>query len=126
MNLNETNGALKVAHTYFDAMANKDVEKIMSLASDEMICNSPAGKLEGTQSFRGFQEGFARMINKLTLVAAFGDDEQAVIIYEADTIPVKNSTVVEYITVKNGKIASTQVIYDATPFQEYMASQSKH
>ncbi|WJE30648.1 nuclear transport factor 2 family protein [Bacillus altitudinis] len=126
MNLNETNGALEVARAYFDAMANKDIDKIMSLASDEIICNSPVGQLVGTQSFRGFQEGFARMINKLTLVAAFGNDEQAVIIYESETIPVKNSTVVEYIIVKNGKMASTQVIYDATPFQEYMASQPKH
>ncbi|MDP1383366.1 nuclear transport factor 2 family protein [Priestia megaterium] len=126
MNTNETNSALKIARTYFEAMANQDVEGIMALAADDIVCDSPAGHLEGTQSFRGFQEGFARMINKLTLVTAFGNDEQAVIIYEADTLPVKNATVVEYIAVKNEKMASTQVIYDATPFLEYMASQPKH
>jgi hypothetical protein len=126
MNTNETNGALKIAHTYFEAMANRNVEEIMTLAADGIVCDSPAGHLEGTQSFRGFQEGFARMINKLTLVDAFGNNEQAVIIYEADTLPVKNATVVEYINIKNGKMVSTQVIYDAAPFLEYMASQSKH
>jgi len=126
MNTNETNGALKVARAYFEAMANRDVEKIMALATDDITCDSPAGHLEGIESFRGFQEGFARMINKLTLVDAFGNNKQAVIIYEADTLPVKNSTVVEYINIKNGKMISTQVIYDAAPFLEYMASQSKH
>jgi hypothetical protein len=66
------------------------------------------------------------MINKLTLTAAFGDDKQAVIVYDSDTLPVKSAIVAEYITVKNGKIASTRVIYDATPFAQYMAKQAKH
>lgn len=126
MNLNEKNDALKIANAYFEAMANRDVEKIMTLAINDVTCTSPAGELKGTQAFRGFQEGFARMINKLTLVDSFGNDEKAVIIYKSDTLPVQDSTVVEYITVKNGKILSTEVIYDATPFVEYMASQAKH
>ncbi|AIQ48585.1 hypothetical protein R70723_23740 [Paenibacillus sp. FSL R7-0273] len=126
MNSNETNNALKIAHTYFEAMANRDVEKIMTLAADDIACNSPVGQLAGTQSFRGFQEGFARMIEKLTLVTALGNDQQAVIIYESDTLPVKNAIVAEYITVRNDKISSIQVIYDATPFAAYMATQAKH
>lgn len=122
-----TNGAaLTVARTYFDAMARKDVDKIMSISADKVVCNSPLGKLEGVPAFRGFQEGFARMITKLTLVAAFGDDEHAVIVYDAATHPVPSSMVVEHIVVENGKIASTDVIYDATPFAAYAATTQPH
>jgi ketosteroid isomerase-like protein len=123
-NVNHT--PLSIARTYFESMASKDVEKLMALVADDIVCDSPVGRLAGAPAFRGFQEGFARMINKLTLIAAFGDDKQAAIVYDSDTLPVKSAIVAEYITVKNGRIASTRVIYDATPFAEYMAKQSKH
>jgi len=122
-----TNGsAVKVAQAYFDAMATKNVEGILALAADKVICESPLGSLEGIQKFRGFQEGFARMIEKLTLKAVFGDDAQAVIVYVSDTLPVKGAYVAEYLTVKAGKITSTRVIYDGTPFAAYASSAQPH
>ena len=118
--------ALTIAQTYFDAMANRDVDKIISVSTDDVICTSPLGQLRGAQSFRGFQEGFAKMIKKLTLVAAFGDDDKAVIVYDAETHPVASAITSEYIVVKDGKIASTSVIFDATPFAAYMATARPH
>jgi hypothetical protein len=122
-----TNGsAAKVAQAYFDAMVAKNVDGILAVAADKVICDSPAGRLEGIQKFRGFQEGFAHMIEKLTLKAVYGDDTQAVIVYVADTLPVKGAYVAEYLTVKAGKITSAQVIYDGSPFAAYMASVQPH
>lgn len=125
--MTNTNGvARRIAQDYFDAMSNKDINRLMALADDDIACFSPLGDLVGIESFRGFSEGFAKMINKLTLIAAFGDDEQAVIVYESDTLPVKSAFVAEHIIAKNGKIVSTRVIYDGTPFAEYAARQAKH
>jgi hypothetical protein len=123
----ETTGkALTVARTYVNAIAGKDVEKILSVSADDIICNSPIGRLEGIAAFRGFHEGFARMIKKVTVLAAFGDDEQAVIVYNAETHPVPSAITAELIVVKNGKITSTEVIWDATPFAAYMAAVRPH
>jgi hypothetical protein len=66
------------------------------------------------------------MINKLTLITAFGDNKEAVIVYHSNTIPVPDATVAEYIVVEDNKISSVQVIYDGTPFAAYAATQSKH
>jgi ketosteroid isomerase-like protein len=118
--------ALTIARTYVDAIASKDVDKIMSVSADDVVCTSPIGQTHGTAAFRGFHDGFARMIKKVTLLAAFGDDEQAVIVYEAHTHPVASAITAEFITVKNNKIASTRVIYDATPFAAYMATVQPH
>jgi ketosteroid isomerase-like protein len=118
--------AVNVAQAYFEAMARKDVEGILALASEKVNCESPLGSLEGIEKFRGFQEGFARMIEKLTLKAVYGDDAQAVIVYVADTLPVKGAYVAEYIAVKAGKITSTRVIYDGTPFAAYASSAQPH
>ena len=125
--MTERNGkALAVARSYFDAMASKDVGTIASISSDDIVCTSPLGELKGAAAFRGFQEGFARMIKQLTLLAAFGDDAEAVIVYDADTHPVANAIVAEHLTVKDSKIASTRVIYDATPFAAYAANAAPH
>jgi len=45
MNLKNSNGALKIAQTYFEAMAGQNVDKIMTLVSEDIICNSPVGQL---------------------------------------------------------------------------------
>ncbi|GLS22926.1 hypothetical protein GCM10007874_59460 [Labrys miyagiensis] len=120
----ETTGqALSVARIYIDGIASKDINKIISVIAEDVICTSPLGQLEGAAAFRGFQEGFAKMIKKVTVIAAFGDNEHAVIVYDVDTHPVEHAVVAEYLVVKNGKIASTEVIYDATPFAAYAASQ---
>jgi ketosteroid isomerase-like protein len=126
MNTNENNNALVIAKAYFEAMANKDIEKLMTLVSDKVTTTSPLGNLEGRESFQNFAEGFARMINKLTLITAFGDNKEAVIVYHSNTIPVPDATVAEYIVVEDNKISSVQVIYDGTPFAAYAATQSKH
>ncbi|MNW36539.1 RNA polymerase factor sigma-70 [compost metagenome] len=126
MSTNEKNNALVIAKTYFEAMANKDVEKMLTLVTDNVTTISPLGNLEGKEAFQNFAAGFARMITKLTLIAAFGDDKKAVIVYNSNTLPVPDATVVEYIVVEDNKISSVQVIYDATPFAAYAATQPKH
>ncbi|WOA54640.1 nuclear transport factor 2 family protein [Dickeya solani] len=121
-----SNKTLEIARTYVTAMAKKDVETIISITADNVVCTSPIGQTTGIERFQAFQEGFARMITNLTVLAIYGDDEQAVVVYDVETHPVPHSVVAELIKVRDGKLASTEVIYDATPFAAYMASVQPH
>ena len=98
----------------------------MSISAEDITCASPLGQIVGVAAFRGFQEGFAKMIKKVTVVGVLGDNEQAVVVYDADTYPVPHAIVAEHLVVKNGKIASVRVIYDSTPFAAYMATLPAH
>jgi ketosteroid isomerase-like protein len=118
--------ALEVAQKYFDALSTKNVETVISLCDDNITTKSPLGNLEGIKSFKDFTEGFGKMIIKLTPLSILGWDGKATIVYIADTYPVQNSYVVEYLTIENGKITSNTTIYDSVPFAEYAASQQKH
>ncbi|EJK79863.1 nuclear transport factor 2 family protein [Agrobacterium sp. SHOUNA12C] len=119
----EHNGAAaKIARTYIEAMANKDVDAIVKISAEDVVCISPIGTITGMQAFRGFQDGFARMLKKMDVLAVYGDDEQAAIVYQVETHPVPHSIVAELIKIKDGKIASSQVIYDPTPYAAYMAT----
>ena len=115
-----------VARIYVDAMASKDVETILSISSNHIVCTSPLGQITGIDKFRGFQEGFARMIVNLTAVAVLGDESHAVVVYNVETHPVARALVAEYLIVEDGKIAATDVIYDATPFAAYAAGVQPH
>ena len=117
---------LEIARIYVQAMANKDIDTIVSLSSEDVVCTSPIGQTTGVERFRAFQEGFARIITNLTVLAVHGDDEQAVVIYDVETHPVPHAVVAELIKVKDGKLHSTDVIYDATPFAAYMATVQPH
>ena len=121
-----TGKALEIARNYVKAIANKDVDTILSISTDDVVCTSPIGQTTGTERFRAFQEGFARMITNLTVLAVHGDDKQAVVVYDAETHAVAHAVVAELIKVKDGKLAATDVIYDATPFAAYMATVQAH
>ena len=117
---------LEVAQKYFDAIASKNVEAAVELCDANITTDSPLGHLDGVKAFRGFTEGFARMIEKLTPVSILGWEGKATVVYIADTLPVKNSYVVEYLTIENGKIKSNVTIYDSVPYVKYASKQQKH
>jgi limonene-1,2-epoxide hydrolase len=121
-----TGKALAIARTYVNAIADQDVNTILSISTDDVVCTSPIGQTTGTERFRAFHEGFARMITNLTVLAVHGDDKQAVVIYDVETHAVPHAAVAELVKVKGGKLAATDVIYDATPFAAYMATVQPH
>ena len=121
-----THKALEIAQTYAKALASRDVATILKISAEDVVCTSPIGQTTGIERFRDFQEGFARMLTKLTVIAVHSDDKQAVVVYDAETHPVPHSLVAELLKIKDGKLVSTDVIYDATPFAPYMANVQPH
>ena len=117
---------MALARRYLDAIVNKDIEAIVALSASDVACTSPIGQTAGIERFRAFHEGFARMSTRLTVLAIYGDSEQAVVVYNVETVPVPHAVVAELIKVANGKLVSIDVIYDATPFAAFMAAIQAH
>ena len=53
--------ALATARIYVEAIANKDIERIISISADDIVCTSPIGRIAGTQAFRGTGRGGSRL-----------------------------------------------------------------
>ncbi len=122
----QSSKALAIARAYVQAIAERNVDAIMAISAPDVVCTSPIGQTTGIERFRAFQEGFARMITNLTVLAVHGDDSQAVVVYDVETHPVPHAVTAELLVVKGGKIVSTNVIYDATPFAAYMTGIQPH
>jgi len=92
------------------------MDKAMSYVADDIVCDAPAGRLEGAAAYRGFMGPFVQTLKAATLIAAFGDNTTAVVVYDTETVPVKSAPAAECVTVTDGKISYSRFIFDRLPF----------
>ncbi|MGN6173323.1 MAG: nuclear transport factor 2 family protein [Streptosporangiaceae bacterium] len=111
-----TSPALRTALAYFEAWTGHDLDKAMSYIADDIVCDAPAGRLEGAEAYRGFMGPFVQILTDATMIAAFGDDRTALVMYDTQTVPVKSAPGAECVTVKDGKITYSRFVFDRAPF----------
>ncbi|HEY1298009.1 MAG TPA: nuclear transport factor 2 family protein [Chloroflexota bacterium] len=109
--------ALKTALAYYQAWTSKNFDQAMTYIAEDIVCLAPAGRLEGAEAFRGFMEPFSKILTRSGVIAGFGDATTAVVMYDTDTLPVKDAPGAECLTVENGKITRMRIIFDRLPFE---------
>lgn len=109
--------ALRVALAYYHAWTSHDMETAMRYVAEDIVCDAPAGRLVGAEAYRGFMAPFVGILKGATLLAAFGDDSTAVVVYDTETVPVKSAPGAECVTVENGRITRSRFIFDRAPFE---------
>jgi len=111
-----TSPALRTALAYYQAWTSRDLDKAMSYIADDIVCDAPAGRLEGADAYRGFLGPFVQILTGATMIAAFGDDQTALVMYDTQTVPVKSAPGAECVTVKDSKITYSRFVFDRAPF----------
>jgi SnoaL-like domain len=77
-----TSPALQTSLAYYHAWTSHDLDTALTYIADDIVCLAPSGRLEGAEAFRGFMGPFAQILSSSKLIAAFGDDEKAVVMYD--------------------------------------------
>jgi ketosteroid isomerase-like protein len=111
-----TSPALRVALAYFEAWTSHDLDTAMTYVADEIVCDAPAGRLDGEAAYRAFMAPFVQILSGAKLLAAFGDEQTAVVVYDTQTVPVPSAPAAEWVTVRDGKIVYSRFIFDRAPF----------
>jgi hypothetical protein len=65
---------------------------------------------------------FVEMLLGSELIAAFGDEDRAVVVYDTKTTLVDSGPGAECVTVRDGKIAHSLFIFDRAPFEAARAA----
>jgi hypothetical protein len=89
----------------------------MTYIADDIVCDAPAGRIEGAAAYRAFMGPFVQMLISADMIAAFGDDETALVMYDTETVPVESAPGAECVTVKDGKITYSRFLFDRVPFE---------
>jgi hypothetical protein len=111
-----TGTALTVALKYHDAWTTGRFEEAMGYVADDIVCHAPAGRITGAAGYRAFLEPFTRILRGARMIAAFGDDTTALLMYETETVPVPSAPGAECVTVQDGKITHSHFLFDRAPF----------
>ena len=116
--MTEQTTPLQTALAYHQAWSNHDMDRAMTYIAEDIICDAPAGRIEGADAYRAFMGPFVKMLKGTRMLAAFGDDATAMIMYDTQTALVESGPGAEWLTIKNGKIVYSRFIFDRLPFEE--------
>lgn len=121
-----TSPALQIALAHHRAWTAKDLDLAMTYIAEDVVCDAPAGRIEGIEAYREFLGPFAEgLLIRAELIAAFGDDSTALLMYDTETIPAKSAPAAECVTVRDGRIVYNRFLFDRTPFDEYQRQQAQ-
>jgi hypothetical protein len=111
-----TGAALDTALAYYHAWTGHDFDRAMTYIAEDVVCDAPAGRMEGAAAFRDFMGPFTQIVVDTTLISAFGDDKTALLMYDTKTLPVPSAPGAEHLTVRDGVITHVRIIFDRLPF----------
>lgn len=111
-----TSPALQVALAYHEAWKNLDHASAMKVVADNVVSETPSGLIEGGAALHKSETEFASMLTGATMVAAFGDENTALLMYYTHTRPVPSVLSSKYFTVENGKITGIKGLFDKSVF----------
>lgn len=115
-----TSSALQTALEYWNAWTGKDLDAAMGYIADDIVCEAPAGRLEGAEAYRRFLQPFAeQLLLDATMLAALGEGDTAVLVYDTRTVATASAPAAEYVTVRDGRITASRFIFDRVPFEEF-------
>lgn len=114
--------AVQVALNYFQAWTGKDMDKAMTYVAEDIVCDAPAGRIEGAAAYRAFLEPFSQILTSATMLAAFGDENTALFMYDTSSLPVADAPGAELVTIADGRITRSRFIFDRAPFDAARAS----
>lgn len=108
--------ALRTALAYHRAWTSGDLDGAMAHVSDEVVCRAPDGDIVGKEAYRGYLGGFLQVMTGLTDVAAFGDEEQALLFYCPHTAATSTAPAAEHFTLRDGQIVESRLVFDRLSF----------
>lgn len=115
--------AAQVAEEYFDAFASKDLERARELVNDDLKFEGPLETFSDADSFFASLKQLNQIITGAERQKVFVDGDDVCVIYDLKTAPVPSSRVCEWYRIRDGKIASMSVVFDARPFAAMFEAQ---
>ena len=108
--------ARQVVEGFFDAWIGKDFERARGLLHDDVSFEGPIDSFSDADSYLASLRRLSGIVTGTEKQKVFVDDEDVCVIYDLKTAPVPSSRTCEWYRVRDGRIASVSVVFDARPF----------
>jgi ketosteroid isomerase-like protein len=110
-------GAAEVVERYQRAFGSGDVPTARSLLADDLHFKGPIDEFDSADAYIESLARLATIVTGKEVKKVLADGNDVVTIYDLHTnTPAGTSSVAEWATVRNGRIAELRVFFDARPF----------
>jgi SnoaL-like domain len=114
--------SVTLARAFTEAWTSHDMEAAAGYLADDVRFDGPSGHSDGKEAYVNALGNFARIVTGVKILAAFGDDTQALIMYDVITGPFGTLTTADLLTFRDGKIAADVLTFDTFPMRSAQAA----
>lgn len=108
-----------IARAYYTAMGQKNIAGVEKCLHSDIEFIAPLAKVQGKEAMLKAAKGFMNLFNALTIRAVFGNENQAVVIYDLQCpAPINTFATAAFMTFKDGLIVRLELLFDARPFEK--------
>lgn len=105
--------ALDLASAFLDAWTRQDFDAAGQYLAGDFVFDGPLAHYRSAQEFLAGSKPFAaRLQPAWSTIAAFGDREEALLLYDLVMVSGGTMRVADHYTVRNGKIQAEQILWD--------------
>jgi ketosteroid isomerase-like protein len=115
--------AAQVVEDFFDAWTSKDFARARSLLADDVSFEGPIDRFSDADRYVASLRQLSGIVTGAEKQKVFVDGDDVCVIYDLKTAPIPNSRTCEWCRVRDGKIASVSVVFDARPFAPMFEAQ---
>jgi ketosteroid isomerase-like protein len=108
--------AVQVAEDFFVAWTGKDFNRARALLHDDLTFRGPIDSFDDADAYMQAIQGLSQIVTGAEKRKVFVDGDDVCIIYDLRTAPVPNAPTAEWYRVRDGRIASITLFFDARPF----------
>ena len=104
---------LDVARAFTRAWTSGDLDAAASYVADDVVFDGPLQQSTGAKPYIDGLTKLACEVTGVRMIAEFGNDAEALLMYDLHTGPWGTLTCAKHLRVRNGKIIGDQLTFDS-------------
>lgn len=121
--MTESAAPTEIAVAFLEAFGRHDLDTMSSYLAEDVAFESPQVQINGASAVADAMGQFAQVVGSVEIIAAFGDGERAVVMYDMQTGPFGTMRAADHFVIRDGKIVSDQLVFDTYEVRKMQESQ---
>ena len=111
----ETSTPVAIARAFTEAWTSGDFDSAARYVAEDVVFDGPLGHTDGNAAYIAGLTGLSRLVglSGVNILAVFGDDAQALIMYELVTERFGRLLCAKLLTFRDGKIERDRLTFDS-------------
>ena len=120
--MTESKKPLDVAIAFTKAWTSQDMDRAAKYVGEDVVFDGPMGDAEGVKAYVEGLTGLSKEVKDFRMIAVFGDEEQALLMYDLITKSYGTLTCAKHLVVRDGKIRHDLLTFDSNKIRSAKAA----